>query len=258
MPLGGSRGYLRSPRKKRHPWNTTRRQYPFIQPADVWQEGQIRPTLNTAQAQRSTTPTASTQAIGVWSTQKEQIKAKTDGNHQSWSSIKQSFLWRNLRTRNLDGQVGKSFQWTDKDHTPWKTTQPEHNIPETGSTSSQFPDMPQLHLLQKLLRKESKQVRQCHWKCQTPRLRLARQSQRPPWRRKLRIHQTASKHPDQGVSLKHQWNMDTKKTSEATFTQKWLIKDVTINSAKLANTLSVLKTYIVQNGAWYQSLVITN
>ena len=52
--------------------------------------------------------------------------------------------------------------------------------------------------------------------------------------------------------------MDTNKTSEATFTQKWLIKDVTINSAKLANTLSVLKTYIVQNGAWYQSLVITN
>ena len=50
--------------------------------------------------------------------------------------------------------MGRSFQWTDNNHTPWKTTQPEHNIPETGSISSQSLDMPPLHLLQKLLRRE--------------------------------------------------------------------------------------------------------
>ena len=89
---------------------------------------------------------------------------------------------KNLRTRRPDGQVGRLFQWTDNDHTPWKTTQPEHNIPETGSISSQSLDMPPLHLLQKVLRKEGKKVHQCQWKCQTPRLRLAHRSRslRPP------------------------------------------------------------------------------
>ena len=56
----------------------------------------------------STAPTASTQAIEVWSTLKERTKAKTEVNHQGWSNIKQSCLWRNLRKRRLDCQVGQS------------------------------------------------------------------------------------------------------------------------------------------------------
>ena len=84
--------------------------------------------------------------------------------------------------------------------------QPEHNIPETGSTSSQFPDMSLLHLRQKFLRKGGKKVHQCQWKYQTPRLWLVyqSQSQRPPWSSKLITHQIMSKHPEQGISLKHQ------------------------------------------------------
>ena len=82
------------------------------------------------------------------------MKAKTEVNHQGWSNTKQSCLWRNLRQRRPDSQVGRSFQWTDNDHRPWKTTQPEHNIPETGSISSQSLDMTPLYLLQKLPRRE--------------------------------------------------------------------------------------------------------
>ena len=82
------------------------------------------------------------------------MKAKTEVNHQGWSNTKQSCLWRNLRQRRPDSQVGWSFQWTDNDHRPWKTTQPEHNIPETGSISSQSLDMTPLYLLQKLPRRE--------------------------------------------------------------------------------------------------------
>ena len=50
--------------------------------------------------------------------------------------------------------MGRSFQWTDNDHRPWKTTQPEHNIPETESISSQSLGMTPLYLLQKLPRRE--------------------------------------------------------------------------------------------------------
>ena len=105
-----------------------------------------------------TAQTASTQAIEVWNTQREQMKATTEVNHQGWSNIKQSCLWRILRKRRPDGQVGWSFQWKDNDHTPWKTTQPEHNAPETGSISSLSLVMPPLHLMQKLLRKEGASV----------------------------------------------------------------------------------------------------
>ena len=59
-----------------------------------------------------------------------------------------------------NGQVGRSSQWTDSDHTPWKTTQPEHNIPETGSTASQLLDMSLLHLRQKFFLKDGKKAHQ--------------------------------------------------------------------------------------------------
>ena len=45
-----------------------------------------------------------------------------------------------------NGQVGRSSQQTDSDHTLWKMMQPEHNIPGTESTSSQFLDMPIIDL----------------------------------------------------------------------------------------------------------------
>ena len=33
---------------------------------------------------------------------------------------------KNPQEKKADGQVGRSFQWTDNNHTLWKTTQPEH------------------------------------------------------------------------------------------------------------------------------------
>ena len=163
MPLGGSIGCLRSPRRKKRQWRTyfwTSGTYHWtptpLHPTSWCFTGRSNQTYPQYHSACLTPQTASTQAIEVWNTQREQMKATTEVNHQGWSNIKQSCLWRNLRTRRPDGQVGRLFQWTDNDHTPWKTTQPEHNIPETGSISSQSLDMPPHQQLQKVLRKEGK------------------------------------------------------------------------------------------------------
>ena len=165
----------------------------------------------------STAPTASMQATEVWSTQREQWKRKQR------STTKAGATPNNHVYEETSGKEGPIVKWDG--HFSGRTTIIDRGRRHNQNTIFQRPGpyqanpwvWPHSTYCKSFL--GGKKVHQFQWKCQTPRLRLTHQSrgQRPQYNRNLTIQQTASEHPDQDVSLKHQRNMDMNKTLKVTF-----------------------------------------
>ena len=170
--VGGLRGYLSCPRKKKQPWKTvlvnvcdTPLDANTPSPYELMFHGKIKSDLPSIPFSLFD----STNSINAGHKSVKRAERTNESENRAGESprLEQHQTVMFMKKRRPDGQAGQSSQWTVNYHTPWRTTQLERNIPETESTSSQFPVTPPLHSLRKLLRKEEKKVYQRKLKCQS-------------------------------------------------------------------------------------------
>ena len=138
----GLRGYLRSPRKKKQPWKTV-----LVNVCDTPLDANTpspyelmfhrkRVKLDLPSIPFSLFDSTNSINAGHKSVKHAERTNKSENRARESPRLEQHQTVMFMKKSRPDGQAGQSSQWTVNDHTPWRTTQLERNIPETECTQA--------------------------------------------------------------------------------------------------------------------------